>query len=375
MTSSGSEAADVALTASLAWALVGEALVAVPLLILIAVTVNRNFDRWLIIKSRGIWYIRCLTYGPFVQLVLSMTVAFTCWQLQWSQTAPALAALTIAEETCLAFMTGVMVARQLVLAIVFRTLPGQRASTVHAMNVTPAFFLIVPILVAAFWILLGEIPQQLAIFGVMSLTVSSIMTYLVAAVIVLLYAVPAFANREIPMEIFCDYWPNVVTFSVLVIATVTVSCINSLVLVPAGYLLAYRAARSVAYVAVVSLYSVINLIRPAWAIWTRDVAYLNHHEEAIRGVKITVPVHRSGAPPPPVEHIVMERITVHLEAADPTPGMPVGIPLPVTSSLASAPPQPFASAPASLRKQSSWLGLRADSSGSSSASAIEATTV
>ena len=312
-------AQDVALSQLLLWVLLGEIAVLLPIVLAVAVTVHVNYDRWLILRSRGVWYTRVLSWGPLVQFALSLALALTCVYAGWTAQSAGLAVLGAVEETWLFFLTGAVIARQFILALVFNTLPGRRRHRGGVATYTtmgPNHFLLVPLAVTLIWIVFGEVPQQLMAFGVLPAAITSTITYLAVAAVVLLYAVPAFANRSIPMVLFCDYRANVLTFVILVIVSIGISCLNGIYLFPQGYLLALRVARSCAYVVVAAMYTIINFAVPAWAVWTGNTAYLQLHEDAIREVKLIVPSGAAADHPsqPHLDTVVMERITVRIEA-------------------------------------------------------------
>jgi len=304
---------DVVLTRQLLWVLVAEIAVLAPAVLAVVITVHRNYARWLIFRSRGVWYTWLLSWGPFVQFALSLSLAITCVVVAWPPESVGGAVLGAVEETWLFFMTGVVIARQLILAVLFNTLPGRRRHAVTEMNIAPHHLLFVPVGVALLWVVFGEVPQLLANFDVLPSAITSTITYLATAAVVLLYAVPAFANRDIPMTLFCDYRANVLTFVLLVLVSIGISCLNAIYLYPNGYYLALPVARSCAYVVVVALYALINFGVPTLAVWRGNAAYLQLHEDAIREVKLIVAAAADQAPRDP---IVMERITVRIEAGD-----------------------------------------------------------
>jgi len=323
---------DEALTTILFWVVVGELAVLVPVVTAFLVTVQRHYRRWLVLRSRGLWYTRCLLWGPYVQFAICFALAFTCMYIQWDHRSPALAALTVCEEAVLFFLTGVVIARQLVLATIFQTLPWHRPNSLKTVTINRSVFVAIPIVLTFVWLCVSGLATQLLVFGVISEDAGSTLIYVATTAVVLLYAFPAFANRRIPMMLFCDYWANVATFILVFLVILGVGCASSIYLVPNSYWLAYRIARTCGIVAVVGLYPVINFFRPVWAVWRDDIVYLQGHENAIRDVRmhldgtdaptIVGPAALLGsssqaAIAPATETIVMGRITVALDAQSP----------------------------------------------------------
>jgi hypothetical protein len=286
---------DAVLAQLLLWVLVGEIVLSVPLVVAIVATVQRHYERWLVFRSRGLWYTRCLSIGPFVQFALSLSLALAGLYTPWAPQAVGLAVLGTFEELWLILLTGVVIGRQVVLSIVFRTLPVATPRTVvpTPLATSPHHFLLVPLGVVLLWALLSILPQLLALYGAMPPDGAAILTYITAAVVVALYAVPALCNRTIPMPLFCDYRANLITFAALVVVSVGLSVLNGVFLVPAGLLLSQRLARACAYVGLAAMYTTVNLVMPAGAVWRNDLEYLQLREDALREVRFFVP-HNEG---------------------------------------------------------------------------------
>jgi len=281
-------AADVASATILMWITVAVVVLLGGALVPLMATVHRHYARWLVFRARGRFYTQCLTWMPPAQYALSLAAVILCVQRELDRTSPALLALVVAEQICLFALCGVIIARQVVLSQIFQTLPWQHRDLLRALAVrsTPIFLGVMGG-VCLVWITLATVPQALMAFGIVGAPVASVSTLLAAALVASLYALVVVCNRHIQLTAFCDYGTNIATFCMMVVLTVATACVNTVYYYPNGLWQSNVALRSLLYVLTAAMYALINYIRPVWAVWRGDAAYLNKFESSLAAPSAT----------------------------------------------------------------------------------------
>ena len=223
-----------------------------------------------------------MTFAPPVQIFLSLTAVILCVHRDLDRTSPVLLTLVIAEQVSLFALSGVIIARQLILSQIFQTLPWQERNLMRPLAVRgTVVYLAVCTSVTLLWVFLASIPQALMNFNIVTPQLASATTLVAAVIVAVFYGLVVVCNRLIPLSVFCDYATNIVTFCMMVVLVVASACINNLYYFPNDLWQSNVALRSVLYIVAACMYAVINYIRPVWAVWRHDIIYLRKYEDSV----------------------------------------------------------------------------------------------
>ena len=265
---------------SLMWGVIAQVVVFGPLVVAIGVTALVNFQRWRIFRSRGKPYIHSQTWAALLLFLVTAAMAICFVAVPWTSTATApVAVLVVLQEAFFFYLVGVIITRQWVLALLFRTTEchGDNDLVPQRPRVTPAVFVGGPFLISLVYLVVCQIPYQLNVFGVIASATYTGLAYAVGLFI--LFGVPAFANRKIPMALFYDYRSNMVAAVIVGIVFVTVTVWDFVVLTAPDQLIERRLVLSNMYIFLGAVVAIFSLGRPAFAVWYADVAYLDNFEE------------------------------------------------------------------------------------------------
>ena len=256
-----------------------------PLVAVIGVTALRNFTHWSIFRSRGRPYTHNLTWGVLALMGVTSILAACFIGVPWtSEALPGVAVLVVLMEGLFFYLVGVIITRQWVLALVFRTLScrGGGGGDIHPMvrkRITPAIFIGLPFFIATCYLLAEQLPLQLNIFGVISTPGTGYIGYAYTCMLIVVFVVPAFANRRIPVGLFYDYRSNIFVFTVSVVLFVVVVSLAGVFLSGPANIVASRLVYCNLYIFLATVYTAAGLLRPALAVWRHDAEYLEQFDE------------------------------------------------------------------------------------------------
>lgn len=107
---------------SLMWGVIVQAILFGPVVVAIGLTALHNFQRWRIFRSRGKPYIHSQTWAALLLFTVTTALAICFVVVPWTSTATAgVAVLVVLQEASFFYLVGVIITRQWVLAVLFRT--------------------------------------------------------------------------------------------------------------------------------------------------------------------------------------------------------------------------------------------------------------
>ena len=242
-------AEDEALAQLLLWVALGEAAVLLAVVVPVLVTVQRHYGQWLVLRTRGNVYTTCMTLSAPLQIALALATVVVCAHYGPGTEVAALV-LTAAQQLLAFAVTGVLMARQLILGVIFGTAPfaGHRPNDMARPLALKAgrVYVLVPLATTLLWASLGLVPQLVLALNSNAISVRAAAICAVTAALLVsgFYGVVVVRNRTIHMTAFCDYRTNIATFVLMIALTVVSASVTILYASAHNYWLSSYGIRS-----------------------------------------------------------------------------------------------------------------------------------